>query len=194
MTSFEIYTVETAPEKSREILGKIQSKYGFIPNVFGEMAESPALLKSYWEASEVQSWGNLSPSEIFIIEMTSCTLNNAPYCIAELVTLGEKHGIARETIEQLRHEQPLKNQKLEALRQFTSVVMKKLGRAEKRDLDAFFDAGYKNVHVMEVIQHLSRQFMKNYVSLIVSTPLDQTFEQNKVEDKKGSDKRTSHAA
>lgn len=48
MTSFKIYTPETAPEKSRDILKEVQSKVGFIPNVLGEMAKSPALLRVMW--------------------------------------------------------------------------------------------------------------------------------------------------
>ena len=39
--------VETAPEKSRPLLEKIQKSFKFIPNLFGVFANSPVLLEGY---------------------------------------------------------------------------------------------------------------------------------------------------
>lgn len=39
--------METAPEKSRPLLEKIQKSFKFIPNLFGVFANSPVLLEGY---------------------------------------------------------------------------------------------------------------------------------------------------
>jgi hypothetical protein len=39
--------VETAPEKSRPLLEKIQKSFKFIPNLFGVFANSPVMLEGY---------------------------------------------------------------------------------------------------------------------------------------------------
>src|SRR5258706_472008 len=67
MTTFKIYSVDSAPEKSRPLLKAIQEKFGFVPNALGEIAESPAALKGYWEMFEASRHGNLSPVELRIM-------------------------------------------------------------------------------------------------------------------------------
>ncbi len=47
MTDFTIHTTDSAPEASRELLAATQAKYGFVPNLMGEMAEAPSMLEAY---------------------------------------------------------------------------------------------------------------------------------------------------
>lgn len=193
MTDFKIHTPETAPEKSREILKNVQAKMGLIPNVLGEIAESPALLRGYWELSESAKLGKFPPVEQQVVQMTASWLNGCSYCMAAHTTLAEKGGVPRETLEALRHDRPLKEPKLEALRQFTKAVMKKLGRADKKDVDAFLKAGYERAQVFEVVHNVALKLITNYVNHIAATPLDKAFEANRVKDER-KDGKTSAAA
>jgi hypothetical protein len=93
----------------------------------------------------------------------------------------------------LREEKPLKDAKLEALRVFVIAMMKKMGRADERDLSAFYKAGYTKAHVMEVILGLSLNTIGNYVNHIASPELDKAFEPHRVESGKKSGSK-SHAA
>ena len=43
MSDFIIHTIESAPEESRPILEKFRGMLGFVPNLFGVMAEAPAM-------------------------------------------------------------------------------------------------------------------------------------------------------
>lgn len=42
MKNFDIHTIETAAAPAAEMLGDINRAYGFIPNLYGVFAESPA--------------------------------------------------------------------------------------------------------------------------------------------------------
>lgn len=193
MPSFKIHTVESAPAKSRETLKQVQEKIGFIPNAVAEMAESPALLKGYWELSEAMKLGSFSPVEREIVQLSASMLNDCGYCIAAHSTLGEKAGVPRDVIDSIRADKPLKDAKHEALRVFTHSVMKRLGRTEDADIEAFYKAGYAPVHVMEVVLGVTAKIMTNYVNLIARTPLDKAFGQNRFEEGK-RDARKPHAA
>jgi len=184
MDTFTIYTPENAPEKSRAILKALREKVGFIPNILGEMAESPALLRGYSELSAIAAQGIFSPTELQIVQMSASSMNNCSYCVAAHTTIAEKGGVPRDILESLRRDQPLKDSKLEALRIFTVSVMKKMGWADERDLADFYKAGYTKAHVMEVVLGLSLKLMTNYVNHIAKTPLDKAFEPNKIEGKK----------
>lgn len=194
MTSFKIHTPETAPEKSRDILKAVHGKFGFVPNVLGEMAESPALLKGYVELSETVKTGHFSPIEQQIVQMTASWMNGCDYCVAAHSTVAQKEKLPVEIITALREDSPLKDAKLESLRQFTKIVLKKMGRADERDIETFIKAGYTHAHVYEVVLGLSLKFITNYVNHIVKTPLDKAFEPNKFEGKTESVIRTSCAA
>ncbi len=193
-SSFKIHTVESAPEKSRDILKSLQAKLGFLPNVLGEMAESPALLKGYWELSQAAQAGQFSPVEREIVQLTVSWLNDCGYCVAAHTTLGEKAGVSREVLDAIRNDRPIKDGKLEALRVFTRNVMRRMGRPEESDLNAFYAAGYKPVHVMEVVLGISAKIMTNYVNLIARTPLDKAFEPARFEEGKRPAAGKSHAA
>lgn len=193
MDKFTIHTAETAPEKSREILKDIQGKLGFVPNVLGEMAESPALLRGYKDISAAAASGLFSPTEREVIRITVSALNNCSYCIAAETTIGEKEKVPRDVLEALRQEKPLKDPKLEALRTFTTTVMKKMGWAEERDLETFLKAGYTRAHVLEVILNLSLKLLTNYVNHVAKTPLDKAFEPNRIEDKKPQHRKSNAA-
>ncbi|MBU6475951.1 MAG: carboxymuconolactone decarboxylase family protein [Alphaproteobacteria bacterium] len=195
MTNFDVYTPATAPEKSRPLLGLWQEKMGFVPNAVGIMAESPALLKGFAEMRDAYEKGLFSPVERAVIHMTVSGLNGSAYCIAAKSACCEKSGIPKDVVDALREERPMKDPKLEALRAFIMSVMKKMGRTDQRDLDAFYKAGYSKAHVMEAILGVSLGTIGNYVSHIARPQLDKPFEPHRIDlGKKKPDARSSHAA
>jgi uncharacterized peroxidase-related enzyme len=193
MTTFKVHTPETAPEKSRPILKELNAKIGFVPNVVGVLAESPAALKGWVDLKADFDGGLLSATERKIVHMTTSYLNDCGYCMAAGTTIGEKEGIPREILNDLREDRKLKDVKLEQLRLFTKAVMRRLGRPEQSDIEAFRKAGYTNAHVLEVILGVTLSIMGNYVNHIVQAPLDKAFEPNKFEARK-QDVRKSDAA
>ncbi len=193
MTTFKIHTPETAPEKSRPILKDLNGKLGLVPNVLGALAESPAALKGWIDMKAAFDAGTLSATERKIVHLSVSYLNDCGYCMAVGTTLGEKEGVAKDIIADLREDRKLKDAKLEQLRQFTKAVMKRLGRPDQTDIDAFLKAGYTNAQVLEVILGVSLGIMGNYVNHIVQVPLDKAFEANKFEARR-NDNRKSTAA
>lgn len=181
MTTFTIHTPETAPEKSKEILKGTESKLGYIPNVLAEMAESPSLLKAYIDISGALKNGVFSETEKEVIEMTANMYNGCTYCLAAHTTLAEKAGVPRDVLDHLRKGEALEDEKLEALRHFTKVMLVKEGWADKNDLETFFAAGYSKAAALEVILALSHKLLSNYVNHISNTPLDDAFKDNAVE-------------
>ena len=83
--------------------------------------------------------------------------------------------VSDDIVNALRDETPLPSDKLEALRNFTLAVMRKRGNVSKEDLAAFFEAGYGNRQVLDVIMTLSQKIMSNYINHIARTPVDEPF-------------------
>jgi uncharacterized peroxidase-related enzyme len=193
MTTFKIYTAGNAPEKSRPILKDVQDKLGFVPNIVGAMAESPATLRAWTDVKGIIETGQLSPIERKIVGMTTSYLNNCGYCIAAGTTIAEKEGLPKDVIEALRADRALKDAKLEQLRLFTKAVLKRLGRPEKADIDAFRKAGYTNAHVLEVVLGVTHSILGNYINHIAEAPLDKAFEANRFETGKRTARKSDAA-
>jgi alkylhydroperoxidase family enzyme len=182
MTTFNVYTPATAPEASKGILKSWQEKLnGFLPNLFGVMAESPALLRGYSELRGAFEGGSFTPAERFVIDMTISGLNASPYSLSQHLSQAEKAGVPRDVVEALRAGKPLQDARLEALRGFVTLVMKKMGRADERDLGIFYKAGFSKAHVLEVILGVSVNTIGNYIDHIGTPVLDKTLEPFRVE-------------
>lgn len=184
MTSFKIHTPETAPEQSRPLLKELVARLGFLPNVYAAVSESPTALRAWLGLKTTLETGLFTPVERRIVAMTGSYLNNCSYCMAAGSATGEKEGVPSDIIEALRNDKPLKDVKLEQLRQFTKSVLKRLGRPEQADIDAMHKAGYTNAHVLEVVSIISLGIMGNYMNHIVNAPLDKQFENHRFEARK----------
>ena len=78
--------------------------------------------------------------------------------------------------ESLRNETPLENPKLEALRAMTLNIVRNRGHVTSEELQAFYDAGYEERQVLEIILGLSQKVISNYTSHIANTPVDAPFQ------------------
>ncbi len=71
MQTFTIHTVDSAPQASVPLLTGAKQAYGFVPNLFAGMSESPALLEAYLSLSQIFNKTDLSETERQVIMMTA---------------------------------------------------------------------------------------------------------------------------
>ena len=171
--SFTIHTRDSAPDAAKPWMEATQKKFGMIPNLFGLMAESPALLEGYVSLSALFFQNtDLSDTERQIVLMTASRLNGCEYCMTGHSVEAESQGVAMPVIETMREGTGLDDAKLEALRQFTETVVKSRGWPSKADVGALITAGYTRQTVLEVILGVGLKTLSNYTNHIVETPLD----------------------
>ncbi len=176
MTTFKLHTIETAPEDSKEILRSALKQNGFIPNLYGIMAESPEVLKAYTQMAQLFNETSLSPVERNIVWLTVSYNNKCHYCMAIHSMVAKMYKLPDEMIEALRTNQPLNDIKLETFRQFTALLVEKRGWASEKDISTFLAAGYTQKNVLELILGIGQKIISNYVNHITHTPLDKQTE------------------
>ena len=66
----------------------------------------------------------------------------------------------------LRDKTPLPNEKLEKLREFTLILVRK---------SVFLEAGFTRKNILEVIVGISQKVLSNYTNYIANTPLNKNF-------------------
>lgn len=180
MTKFTIHTMETAPEPSRRPLREIKDTFGSIPNVFGVMAESPALLEGCWALEKIfGEKTSFSRVEQEVVVMSANVENDCRYCVAAHSVAALADKVPGDVIEALREGDPFDDAKLEALRRFASAVVRTRGWPSEEEVKAFLSAGYSKAQLLEVILGVGVKVLTNYTNHIAETPLDAAYEKAK---------------
>ena len=91
-------SIENAPEGSKGIMEMATKKYSFLPNLLGNMAHAPALLKGYATLSGIFGETSFSPTEQQIVLMSNNLLNGCKYCMAAHTTIAQGQGVADDVI------------------------------------------------------------------------------------------------
>ncbi len=175
MSQFEVHTKETASTESAELLATAEKAWGFIPNLLGVMAESPATVKAYMTIRQLFDESSFSATERQVVILTASRLNECEYCMAAHSVIGGMEKVPADVIEAIRNDRPINDRRLEALRVFTTTVLEKRGWSSANDIASFLAEGYTKAQVLEVILGISFKTLSNYVNHVAETPLDDAF-------------------
>ena len=162
MTTFTKYTPETASPDAKVLLDKIQSGYGFIPNLFAYMAEAPVTVEAYLMLNELITKSSLTPAEAQTALLTVSIENNCDFCSTAHRAIGKKSGINPETVESLMNNQPIKDAKDSALVSLTRSIVRERGWLAEPQIDEFINAGFTKQQVFEVILVVTIKTLSNY--------------------------------
>lgn len=175
MSLFQVHTPDSAPEGSRDTLAQVQKKYGFQPNLFGVLAESPAAVQAYAAIGDALGQATLTPVEQQIVAVAISAENGCTYCVAAHSTVAGMVNAPADAVEATRNESPIADAKLEALRSFAVSLVRNRGWLDPAEVQTFLDAGYGRAAVLEVITYLALKTLSNYTNHLSETPLDAAF-------------------
>lgn len=175
MSDFKLHDQSSAPEKSKPLLEKSVKAFGMIPSLHAVMAESPGVLEGYQTLHALVLDSSFNNDEKTVVWQTINVEHACHYCVPAHSGIARSMKVSEDIDNALRDETPLPNDKLESLRTFTLAVVRKRGEVNKEDLNAFYDAGYSQRQVLDVILVVSQKVMSNYINHIAETPVDEPF-------------------
>ncbi len=173
--SFTIHNKTTAPAASLPVMEATEKAFGFLPNLYGVFAESPAALNTYAAVNEALQHCALSPVEQQVVALTVSAENNCEYCVGAHSAIAGMVQMPTETLQQLRLQQTLSDASYEALRQFTIAVLEHRGWVPEPKQQAFLAAGYRQQHMLDTLSIIALKTLSNYTNHLVHTPLDEQF-------------------
>ncbi|RUO23011.1 carboxymuconolactone decarboxylase [Aliidiomarina minuta] len=175
MTDFNIHTKDSAPQGSKGLLEKAEQAAGFIPNLYGVMAEAPQLLEAYLTLDNLANKTSLNKEELTVVWQTVNVVNNCHYCQPAHSAIAKQMGVSDELNQAILNDKKLEDDKLEGLRQFTKAMIKQQGKVDESAVKQFYDAGYKQQQVLEVILVIGQKTLSNYTNYMAQTPVDEQF-------------------
>lgn len=172
---FQIHNVQTAQGDAKPILEASQKALGFVPNMYGAMAEAPALLKAYTTLSRILEESSLSATERQVVLLSVSYVNGCEYCVAAHSVIAGMQKVSPSVIQAIREGREIPDGKLEALRRFAEAVVVSRGYPNAGDVERFLGAGYGRAQILEVVLGVGMKTLSNYTNHIAKTPLDAAF-------------------
>jgi alkylhydroperoxidase family enzyme len=176
MTNFPVYTIDSAPERSKPALKQLQSAFGMIPNILGAMATSPVLINSLVGLFGNVHGGSFTEAQVQTVLLTDAVTNASTWAVAFHTALALKEGIDPADVQAIRDGRLPKDSKLAALSALAKTMIEKRGRLSDQDLDRFIAAGFGKDHALEVIGIVAASTITNYAGSITKPPLEAPFQ------------------
>ena len=176
MTTLKIHNIETAPEASKTLLEQSLKSNGMIPGLHGVLAESPELFEAYQTLHKLFTQTSFNKEELTVVWQTINVENECHYCVPAHTGIATMMKVDSSISDALRKRTVMPNEKLQVLHDFTLKVVRNRGHVTQEDLNTFYEAGYGERQVLEVILGLSQKVISNYTNHIANTPVDAPFQ------------------
>ncbi|CAB3785275.1 carboxymuconolactone decarboxylase family protein [Paraburkholderia fynbosensis] len=178
MSTFQIHTIESAPESSKPVLRLLQQNFGFIPNIAGAMAGSPVLIDAFLGLFQKVHAGTFNEAQIQTLLLTNAVTNACSWAVAFHTALALNEGLAPADVDALRAGRAPADRRHAALSMLTKTSIEKRGHLDERDVSAFLEAGFRHDQVLEVLAVAAASTITNYVGNIAQPPLEKQFHEH----------------
>jgi uncharacterized peroxidase-related enzyme len=173
----QLVQLDNATDMQKELLIKAKKENKMIPNMYKAMANSPILLKSYLTAyKDFREHSDFSPAEQEVVFLTISVENNCNYCMAAHSLLADMVSkVPPSVTDAIRDGKEITDIKLKKLAEFTVIMVNKRGNPSEEDVKKFFESGYNEKHILDIILAISIKTLSNYVNHVFYTELDAPF-------------------
>lgn len=177
LTALPTRDVEDADPNAADALRRAEAKFGFVPRLYGGMANVPALLTTFLEAHErFRRDSVFSPMEQEVIFLTLGWEHASPYTMAMHSAIADQEsGLPKPVIEAIRYGGLIDDPKLSALHETTRIMLRSRGRPTQAKIAPFFDAGYGDRHLLEIVLAISLATLSSYCDHLMQPKLDEAY-------------------
>lgn len=169
--------------QQKEILDLALKQVGFIPNMYANMANAPAMLSTYLHGYALfRSESGFSPVEQEVVFLTVSQYNGCNYCTAAHSMIADKmSGVPDAVLQAIRARQPIPDAKLAALAAMAVEMVAKHGQPDRAVVQAFLDAGYQERDLLYIVLASAVKALSNYSNQAFGTTVDEKFAAYKVD-------------
>jgi uncharacterized peroxidase-related enzyme len=161
---------EEVTEQNQQIFDDMESKLGFVPNIYATYAHSKNALGRYLTFANGKT--SLSNKEKEVINLVVSQVNGCTYCQAAHTALGKMNGFSEEQTIELRSGEASFDSKLDALVKLAGEIAENRGKVSDETLSNFFDAGYTKENLIDLIVNVGEKATTNFLHNVTQIPVD----------------------
>jgi uncharacterized peroxidase-related enzyme len=166
----------TVPERAevsannQAIFDKLQKGVGFVPNLYAYFAKNETALGDYLNFQNRKS--TLTGKEREVVNLVTSQINGCRYCQSAHTVLARMNGFTDEQILEIRRGTASFNSKIDALAKLTASIVNNKGRASSDSVEGFFEAGYMEANLIDVIIVVGDKIISNYLNNLIEVQID----------------------
>ncbi len=172
----------TAHDRQKEVLDVALKQVGFIPNMYANMANAPAVLSTYLHGYALfRNESGLSSAEQEVVFLAISQSNGCDYCMAAHSMIADKmSGVPKDVLQAIREQQPIADAKLAALYAASREMVESRGQPSAAVVKAFLEAGYEERDLLYIVLAIAVKTLSNYSNHAFATQVDERFAAYKV--------------
>ena len=171
MKTIKVPTREQVSPESQLLFDVYQKRVGKVPNLYATMGHSQFALKAFMNLEETLNGGAFGPKEREAIALIVSEVNGCAYCLAGHTMLGIKRGLTKQDTLDIRRGD-VKDDKLNAIVQLAKAITETKGNPAEEYLTKFYEAGFDEGAVMDLIGLVMVRLYTNYVFALTNIPVD----------------------
>lgn len=168
--TFTVPTKEEVSTNNQSIFDNLKKGLGFVPNLYAYYAKNETALGDYLSLQNRKS--TLSGKEREVVNLVTSQINGCRYCQSAHTALGKMNGFTEEQVIEIRKGGAAFDSKLDALAKFTASVVENRGKASNDVKEAFFDAGYSEANMIDVVIVIGDKIISNYLHNLTGFEID----------------------
>lgn len=170
MSKFSIPTKQEVSENNQEIFNQLEKGLGFVPNLYAYYAKNETALGDYLELQERKT--TLSKREKEIVNLVVSQYNDCYYCQSAHTVIAGLNGYSNNQILEIRKGTASFDPQLNALAKFTLAVVSHRGKVTEEDKNSFFDAGYSEENLIDVVMNIGDKTISNFIHNLAGFEVD----------------------
>ena len=169
MKTFNVPTRDQVSPTNQIQFDNLDKAIGMVPNLYATMAYSENGLARYLSFQGAKT--SLTNKEKEAINLVVSEVNGCKYCQSAHTVLGKMNGFSDSDTLDLRAGES-KNPKLNALVHLSKEITETKGRVSDATLKAFYEAGYNDGNLVDLILQISDKVAMNYLHNLTQVKID----------------------
>ena len=175
MNKFKFYTPENSQGDAKEILTQVNKKYGFVPNLFGYMAEAPYTIEAYTMLNELIEKTGLTAAQRQVALLTVSHYNNCDFCRVAHRAFGKMNAAKAQTIAAIIGNETIEDETDRAMVDMVIAITDQRGWLEQTQIDNFIAAGFSQRNIYDLILIVTIKTLSNYSNHLTKPEANEQF-------------------
>ncbi len=171
MKTITVPSRDTVDTKAQGIFDTLKSQLGMVPNLYATIGYSSDALENFLSFSGKAGKSSFSAKEIEAINLAVSEVNGCEYCLAAHTAISKMNGFTEEETIALRKTTP-EDTKLSAITKLAASIAKNRGRADSEIIDNFYQQGFTEKALIDLITVVTAISFTNYTHIITQVPVD----------------------
>ena len=170
MKTVHVPTYEQSSPANQALMDNLKKALTFVPNLYATFTHSETALGTYLNLQNAKS--SLSAKEREVVNLVVSQVNECKYCLAAHTMVGKMVGFTDEQVLEIRRGSASFNPRLNALANLAKNVAVNRGHTDQAVLQAFFDAGWNEGNLVDVLMVVGDKIISNYLHSTTEIPVD----------------------